>query len=57
MTLMQSMWAVTSACDLTVHVRVLPAMSPQGLARRELAERLRADIVARLERGSDEDVG
>ncbi len=57
MTLMQSMWAVTSASDLTVHVRVLPAMSPQGLARRELAERLRADIVARLERGSDEDLG
>jgi 1-acyl-sn-glycerol-3-phosphate acyltransferase len=57
MTLMQSMWAVTSACNLTVHVRVLPAMSPEGLARRELAERLRADIVARLERGSDEDVG
>jgi 1-acyl-sn-glycerol-3-phosphate acyltransferase len=54
MTLMQSMWAVTSASDLTVHVSVLPAFPPQGMARRELAERLRADIVARLERGSDE---
>lgn len=57
MTLMQSMWAVVSASDLTVHVRVLPAIAPQGMARRVLAERLRADIVARLERGSAEDVG
>ncbi len=57
MTLMQSMWAVVSASDLTVHVRVLPAFAPQGMARRELAERLRADIFARLERGSAQDVG
>jgi 1-acyl-sn-glycerol-3-phosphate acyltransferase len=51
-TLMQSLWAVVSATDLTAHVVLLPALLPQGLARRELAERLRMDIAAQLERGA-----
>ena len=46
MTLMQSLWAVASATDLTAHVTLLPALPSQGLARRELAERLRADVAA-----------
>jgi 1-acyl-sn-glycerol-3-phosphate acyltransferase len=53
MTLMQSLWAVVSASDLTAHVVVLPALSPQGFERRPLAERLRADISAQLERSAD----
>ena len=57
MTLMQSMWAVVSASDLTVHVAVLPALSPQGFERRPLAERLRAQIAAQLDRHAVEDLG
>lgn len=52
MTLMQSLWAVVLATDLTAHVVLLPVLHPQGLTRRELAERLRADIAAQLERGA-----
>lgn len=48
MTLMQSLWSVVSATDLTAHLVVLPAVPSEGLARRELAERLRADIRAQL---------
>lgn len=48
MTLMQSLWAVVSATDLTAHVVVLPALPSEGTARRELAERLRAEIAAQL---------
>jgi 1-acyl-sn-glycerol-3-phosphate acyltransferase len=57
MTLMQSLWAVASASDLTAHVVVLPALSPQGFERRALAERLRADIATKLEPGADEGTG
>ena len=56
-TLMQSLWAVASASDLTAHVVVLPALPPQGFERRALAERLRADISAHLVRGAAEGVG
>ena len=54
MTLMQSLWAVVSATDLTAHVTLLPALPPHGYERRPLAERLRADITAQLERGAAE---
>lgn len=57
MTLMQSLWAVVSARDLTAHVVVLPGLSPQGFERRALAERLRADIATKLEHGADEGLG
>jgi 1-acyl-sn-glycerol-3-phosphate acyltransferase len=57
MTLMQSLWAVVSASGLTAHVEVLPSVPSQGIERRPLAERLRADIVAQLERGAGESVG
>lgn len=56
-TLMQSLWAVASASDLTAHVAVLPALPSQGFERRALAERLRADISAHLVRGAAEGVG
>ncbi len=48
MTLVQSLWAVARATDLTAHVTVLPALPSHGLERRKLAERLRADIAAQL---------
>ena len=48
MTLMQSLWAVVSASDLTAHVEVLPPLPSQGFERRALAERLRVDITEQL---------
>jgi len=57
MTLMQSLWAVVSASDLTAHVVVLPALPSEGFERRPLAERLRADVAAQLERGAAEGAG
>lgn len=57
MTLMQSLWAVVSASGLTAHVAVLPAVPSQGLERRALAERLRADISEQLTRGAAESMG
>jgi len=56
-TLMQSLWAVASARDLTAHVVVLPALSPQGFERRALAERLRADISEQLAQRSRTGLG
>ncbi len=56
-TLMQSLWAVASARELTAHVVVLPALPSQGFERRALAERLRADIAAQLLRGAAEGAG
>lgn len=57
MSLMQSLWAVVSASDLTAHVVVLPTLPSQGFERRPLAERLRADISAQLARGAAEGAG
>ena len=57
MTLMQSLWAVVSASDLTAHVAVLPELSPQGFERRALAERLRADISEQLAQRSRTGLG
>lgn len=47
-TLMQSLWAVVSASDLTAHLVFLPPITTQGLERRALADGLRQDIVAQL---------
>jgi 1-acyl-sn-glycerol-3-phosphate acyltransferase len=42
----QSIWRIASADFLTVHVEFLPARATATSERRELATRLRGDIVA-----------
>jgi 1-acyl-sn-glycerol-3-phosphate acyltransferase len=47
-TLVQSLWRVACADRLVVHLTLLPAQPSAGADRRELAQRLRDDIAARL---------
>jgi 1-acyl-sn-glycerol-3-phosphate acyltransferase len=47
--LIQSVWAVVSAQDLSVEVTVLPATPTGTIERRELAERLRGQVLAVLD--------
>ncbi|MDL2338204.1 MAG: lysophospholipid acyltransferase family protein [Pseudomonadota bacterium] len=49
-TLVQSLWAVASACGLTAHVSFLPPRSSRHEDRRALAARLRDDIAAQVSR-------
>ncbi len=48
-TLIQSLWWVATARDLTVHVRILPAQGCRHADRRALAELLRAQIGSALD--------
>ena len=50
MTLVQSLWAVATAADLTAHVALLPAQPAAGQERRALASQLSDPIAAQLAR-------